>query len=411
MSYYTSSSREETIPVDLDFGHGFIPRIGEDNYKAVDRCVGPTDLFSSSLDLPWAIVDGAWAEQKPALLGTLREHRTKLLIDTHGWRFRYDAALNVEKLRSASWAPTSAVSPVDKVNGAALVEASLRAQSELEADVYFVPGWLPRTPDEDLRPAYDQIVATASRFNDVPAKPFVLFVGAHTKGLEHVARLLDGLPHFISGIYLQATPVHPVKDGPSKLGSLAALYAHAASLGFKVIAGHAGAVTPELRALGVDAADAGLAVGEAFDQSPSRRPAVPETEGKQKRGGRRSRMYFGQIGRSLEAADVERLLEVPGAAAELRGCRLPCHRFSGHHMLEQAREHSLWARVEEAQLVASLPPSMRATSVYERLKGRRSVLATINGALDAAGEEPLDVKPLDNHLAWISRALAARSAA
>jgi hypothetical protein len=385
--------------------------IGEENYKAVDRCVGPTDLFSVSLDLPWAIVDGAWAERKPELLATLRAHGTKLLVDTHGWRLRYDASLAVAKLRSASWAPTSALSPVDKVNGAALVEASIRAQSELQADAYLVPGWLPGTPDEDLRLAYEQIVATAGDFNDVPAKPLVLFVGAHTRGLDSAVRLLDEVPHFISGVYVQATPVHPMKDGPSKLESLTALYTHAASLGFKVIAGHAGAVTPELRALGVDAADAGLAIGETFDQSRSKRTATPDPEGEQKGGGRRSRMYFGQIGRSLEAADVERLLAVPGAAAELRSCRLPCHRFSGHHLLEEAREHSLWARVEEAQLVASLPPSMRATSVYERLKTRRSVLATINGALDAAGEVPLDVKPVDNHLVWISRALAARSAA
>jgi len=32
--------------VDLDSGPGFIPRIGEENYKAVDRCVGPAALFS-----------------------------------------------------------------------------------------------------------------------------------------------------------------------------------------------------------------------------------------------------------------------------------------------------------------------------------------------------------------------------
>ena len=38
--------------MDLDFGHGFIPRVGGENYKAVDRRVGPTDLFSSALDLP-----------------------------------------------------------------------------------------------------------------------------------------------------------------------------------------------------------------------------------------------------------------------------------------------------------------------------------------------------------------------
>jgi hypothetical protein len=148
--------------VDLDFGHGFLPRIGEENYKAVDRCVGPTDLFSSSLDLPWAIVDGAWAEEKPELLGTLRAHGTKLLIDTHGWRYRYDAAFDVAKLQSASWAPASPVSPVAKATGTALIEASLRAQSDLEAEVYFLPRWLPATPDEDLRPAYEQIVATAS---------------------------------------------------------------------------------------------------------------------------------------------------------------------------------------------------------------------------------------------------------
>ncbi|MGI8756327.1 MAG: hypothetical protein ACR2MB_10820, partial [Acidimicrobiales bacterium] len=235
--------------MDLDFGHGFIPRIGEENYKAVDRCVGPTDLFSSALDLPWAIVDGAWAERKPELLGTLREHGTKLLIDTHGWRFRHDTALDVEKLRAASWAPASPMSPVDKTAGAAFVQTSLRAQAQLEAGAYFLPGWLPATPGEDLRPAYAQIVATARQFADMPPRPFVLFVGGHTKGLDQVVTLLEDLPHFVSGIYLQMTPVAPMRDGPSKLETLTSIYRHAASLGFKVIAGHAGAVTPVLRAL------------------------------------------------------------------------------------------------------------------------------------------------------------------
>jgi hypothetical protein len=123
MSHYTSSARQEATPADLDFGHGFIPRIGEENYEAVDRCVGPADLFSTSLDLPWAIVDGAWAEKKPELL-TAR-----------------DAAARHE-----------------------------------------APG------------RHAQIVATAGRFNDVPAKPLVL-----------------------------STPLHPIKDGPSKLESLTAL--------------------------------------------------------------------------------------------------------------------------------------------------------------------------------------------
>ena len=46
MSYYTSQAREGEVLWNLDSGHGFIPRIGEENYKAVDRCVGPAALFS-----------------------------------------------------------------------------------------------------------------------------------------------------------------------------------------------------------------------------------------------------------------------------------------------------------------------------------------------------------------------------
>lgn len=120
--------------MDLDFGHGFIPRIGEENYKAVDRCVGPAALFSSVLDLLWALVDGARAEQKPELLSTLRAHGTDLLIDTHGWRFRHESAHDVRKLTAASWAPTSPVLPTDRTAVGDLVEASVRAQAGLTAN-------------------------------------------------------------------------------------------------------------------------------------------------------------------------------------------------------------------------------------------------------------------------------------
>ncbi len=45
--------------MELDFGHGFLPRISLDNYRAVDRCVGSADLFATDrVDLPWALVEG-----------------------------------------------------------------------------------------------------------------------------------------------------------------------------------------------------------------------------------------------------------------------------------------------------------------------------------------------------------------
>ena len=131
---------------------GFIPRIGEENYKAVDRCVGPADLFSgNSLELPWAIVDAAWAVPKPALSATIRGHGTHLLFDTSGWRYRYPAGAEVAKLRSTSWAPTSPIQPGDHGGLRTFVEASIRAQAALQADAKFVPGLLPEHKDEDLR--------------------------------------------------------------------------------------------------------------------------------------------------------------------------------------------------------------------------------------------------------------------
>ena len=64
--------------MDLDFGHGFVPRIASQNYKAVDRCLGPDMLLDAPLDLPWAIVDAPWAEKNQDFLASLRAHGTKV---------------------------------------------------------------------------------------------------------------------------------------------------------------------------------------------------------------------------------------------------------------------------------------------------------------------------------------------
>jgi hypothetical protein len=333
------------------------------------------------------------------------------VVDTAGWRFRYAATAEVHKLRSASWAPEATVSLADPAAAQTLVRMSLLAQAALGADAYLVPGWMPESPEEDVRPAYERILATVEAFADVPAKPLILFVGGHTQGIEAVVSLLDSVPHFVSAVYVQLSPIAPAVDSPSKLESITSVYRHAADLGFQVVAGHGGAALPALRALGIDAADAGLASGETFDRARAKTSPRRGDANEDPGGGRPSRMYFSQIGRSLGAADVRRLLGNPAAAIELGGCRLPCHRFRSGDPLEQAREHSLWARVTDAQLVDSLPASMRSAAVHERLRNQRSVLSTINGALVAAGEAPLSAKPIDNHMTWMSRAAAARAVA
>jgi hypothetical protein len=121
----------------------------------------------------------------------------------------------------------------------------------------------------------------------------------------------DPTDHFAAG------PLETTKDTPTKLERVTEIYQHVSAGGFKVIAGHAGAVNPALRALGIDAADAGLATAEAFDQSGSRRSAQSRTtdENDRQGGGPQSRMYFPTIDRSLDGKE--------GLFSLIRGCVMP----------------------------------------------------------------------------------------
>jgi hypothetical protein len=88
--------------MDLDVGHGFIPRIARQNYKAVDRCLGPDMLLDAPLDLPWAIVDAPWAEKNQDFLASLRAHGTKVLLDGSCWRYRYRPTFDVGTMEKAA---------------------------------------------------------------------------------------------------------------------------------------------------------------------------------------------------------------------------------------------------------------------------------------------------------------------
>ncbi len=396
--------------MDLSFGHGFIPRIASQNYKAVDRCLGPDTLLDAPLDLPWAIVDAPWAEKNQEFLASLRAHGT-ILLDGSCWRYRYGPTFEVRTMAGASWAPTGPLT-ADGPELARFVRDSLRAQAKLDVSAYLVPGLMPDDKHEDLRRAYGTIVTAAAEFDELPPKPLLLFVGVHSKGLEAGHALLDALPSFLSGLYLQVAPTAPITDSPTKLQRIAELYLYARSLGQPVIAGHAGAITPALRACGIDAADAGLGSGEAFEFSSARRPKPPKDPDAERTGGPSSRMYLEAVGRSFDASRITEIRSVAAARDLLGICRLPCHRFvGGDDFLARAKEHSLRARVAEAQAIAGLPPSMRLAEITHTVTRRRSTVTAVNAALKQAGIDSLDTRPVDNHLNWLGRLAESHSAA
>src|SRR5680860_715197 len=95
----------------LSFGHGFVPRIGRENYKALERALAPPSLFGDEpSDVPWVIVDGAWATPDTPLLSHLRALGVHILVDTQGWRFGDERTQGVRKYARLEHRPAAPLS-------------------------------------------------------------------------------------------------------------------------------------------------------------------------------------------------------------------------------------------------------------------------------------------------------------
>ncbi|MHB8328619.1 MAG: hypothetical protein ACYDD6_03160 [Acidimicrobiales bacterium] len=162
----------------MDLGHGFLPRIDARNYKAVERSL-PRDgpgLFNVGLDLPWAILEGPWALAPP---GPLAAGDRSALSD--------------------------------------FVETDLKTQASLGASEYLLRRIIPRDPRDDVRGETLALLEIAETKLPGEPRPCIAFIGAHTSSMEAAHQLIDDLPHWVDGIYLQLTPVNPLHDSPSKI--------------------------------------------------------------------------------------------------------------------------------------------------------------------------------------------------
>jgi hypothetical protein len=123
-------------------------------------------------------------------------------------------------------------------------------------------------------------------------------------------------------------------------------------------------------------------------------------------------MYLEAVGRSFDAKRVAEMRSVAAVSDLLGGCRLACHRLiAGDDYLSRAREHSLRARIAEAEAIAALPASMRLPEMIEVVTRRRSTVTSVNAGLKAKGIQPIDTRPADNHLNWLGRLVEHQPAA
>jgi hypothetical protein len=385
----------------MDLGHGFLPRIDARNYKAVERCLpreGP-GLFNVGLDVPWAIFEGPWALQHgTSTIELCRDRGISFLVDTQAWRYRDPRTFLVEKFTTTPYAPAGPLAGNDRSALVGFVEADLGTQASLGVSAYLLPGVIPSNPHDDVRAQVLTLLEIAqAKLPD--ARPCIAFVGVHTSSMEAAHQLIDDLPHWIDGVYIQLTPVNPLQDSPSKIIDGLMLMRYAAQRGFTVIAGRLAGLTPLLRAAGVAGTDAGLGEGESFAYGAKVQNHEPRNGAGQQPRLLAGRLYIPQLGRSVSAKEWARLMQVPVLRGQLL-CRLPCCAFGlpVETTPRRGREHSLHCRVADAK---ALPGSGRATidAAIALLEQRQSTARAITATLREAGLDPVATAFLDNHIA------------
>lgn len=371
----------------------------------------PRSLFDPApIDLPWVILDGAWAGSVKELRDQLTMAGTRFLVDTGAWRFQDASAANVKKLQALEHAPKAHWGALSRDDFQRFVAADLRLQAELGASAYLVPGLVPRKGEGDLQ---DFDAAATAAVKDVCFQlplPAIATIGFHTQGVTEARQRLEDLSGIYSGVYLQGTPIDPYRDGASKLTMLTSLFVEAQSLGVDVIAGRMGALGVPLRAMGVAAADAGLASGESFDVGDRLRAQRPRDKEQSGAPSTASRRYLRPLKRSHATKVLDIIESVPELSARLR-CDSCCKYLTPDDRISRGREHSLVTRIVEAQEISGLPRSMRMERAERDWATARTTLTTVNTALSEAGHRPFDTDYLDNQLSVMRAVTATQQAA
>lgn len=271
-------------------------------------------------------------------------------------------------------------------------------------DAYLLPGWIPDRGGSSQH-MLDMVFAAAERVvgTEVEAKPMVATIPCWRLGLDMAHESASALHAGLSGAYVLINKWQPIANPVDSLAEVVSLLLQLERSDFRVIAGRGGAITPILRALGVTAADAGLAEAESFDASQlvRRMPTRRKGERQPPPG---PRIYAPAIGLSLSGKQWRELTSVRAVAAAL-SCDLRCCRHGGAtaEAQDHAVEHSLASRVHEALAVEALTTDMRIDRAHDLVQQRIVRLKLVNQALREVEKAPLRHDHLDNQLRLLNR--------
>lgn len=189
------------------------------------------------------IVDGAWATPDTPLLTHLRNLGVRILIDSQTWRFADERTWEINKYASLDHCPSGPLA-IDHIDSLAdFVEADLAWQRKLGADALLLPGLMPEKDDDSGVRALNLATEVAMTSNFSVGMPIVGYLGAHSRSIQLAAALADdAVTAMLSALYIQISPVNPMKDSVSKLTDVIEAVLRIERGDTPVVSGHLGAL-------------------------------------------------------------------------------------------------------------------------------------------------------------------------
>ena len=223
----------------------------------------------------WAVLSAPDASKDPGLRGELNELSVDVMVDTESWRWADRRTWDAPKWASLPTKPASCFDGTDKwVRD--YVRSDLLFQANLGVGAYLLPAWFPH-PKGSAADTIEQVTEAGLGLvgSEVEVKPVVGGLALRRDGLHQCAELGGRLHGALSAAYVLLSPWDPAHDPVDRLSSAARVLLGIEDAGIQVVVGRGGGIGVALRGLGLSAAEAGLAEGEAFDQASAVASSLP----------------------------------------------------------------------------------------------------------------------------------------
>lgn len=398
----------------------YFVRVTTRDHRAIEEAMAGATLLDTGARLDGAVIEASYAANHPPLLKRLGDDGVQRILESQSLRFVGANFLETESLTRLPYAPDSRITAgtFDVPRARTLSRGALLFAQDRGADVFVAPGLPLHDASLDRWIEHNAAILSATcAVNggaDVERRPLLALVAPGSRALADPDRVVDLLlDHPISGVYVQALTLNPIKDSLEKLARFVQFLTAIRSAGFPIVVGRVGAFGLVLQSLGFAAFDSGLGLAETHSLSSLNRP-LTERERERRRaeggGGPASRVYLEPLKTTL-AARAARAIVASEALRQHFACTHGCCRFRDVAELDgRARIHYLHARRSEVDQMRALPiAAMRLHQMETQLRSARDLAARVRRALPET--DLPDFTHLDRWLGLLAREQEAAMAA